>query len=154
MLFIVLGIVGSVYVRKKFEEDYYTLATFLSIALLVLGIILGLFAPIFYGSQEIVHSANLLELSKEKGYLNIQDGTYYFKTDTNDTIWKNGALSANLSDTKIRIANSFLKQVHYCVEYPRHDIWIISFELLPVPRHYYEFCIPSDAYVSDGSVRR
>ena len=153
MLFIVLGVIGSVYVRRKLEDDYFAFATFASMLLLVLGIVLGLFVPIFYGNQDIVYSANLLPISYKDNYLTVQNKTYYFKPDNDDIIWKNGALSTNLSDTEIRIANSYLNQIHYCVEYPRHDIWIISFELLPVPRHYYEFCISRDAYVSDGSAR-
>lgn len=153
MLFIVLGVIGSVYVRRKLGDDYFAFATFASMLLLVLGIVLGLFTPIFYGNQDIVYSANLLPISYKDNYLTVQNKTYYFKPDNDDIIWKNGALSTNLSDTEIRIANSYLNQIHYCVEYPRHDIWIISFELLPVPRHYYEFCISRDAYVSDGSAR-
>jgi len=153
MLFIVLGVICSVYVRRKLEDDYFAFATFASMLLLVLGIVLGLFAPIFYGNQDIVYSANLLPISYKDNYLTVQNKTYYFKPDNDDIIWENGALSTNLSDTEIRIANSYLNQIHYCVEYPRHDIWIISFELLPVPRHYYEFCISRDAYVSDGSAR-
>ena len=69
MLFIVLGVIGSVYVRRKLEDDYFAFATFASMLLLVLGIVLGLFAPIFYGNQDIVYSANLLPISYKDNYL-------------------------------------------------------------------------------------
>ena len=145
MLFIVLGVIGSVYIRRKLEDDYFTFATFLSMVILFLGIIIGLFAPIFYGNQEIVNSAELLPVYNDDVYLIIQNNIYHFEADSKDMIWKNGTLANAPAEPEIRITNSFLNQVHYCIEYPRHDIWLLSFELLPVPRHYYEFCISNNS---------
>lgn len=145
MLFIGVGIVGALLIRKKYKYSSSNLATIFCVAILLLGIILGLFTPVFYGNQTIVNSIQLIPINDSDTYLIIQDDNYYFCYYEKGSIPKNDSLSSKSSLIPVRVENSFLNQLHYCVEYPRHDIWLISFGLLPIPRYYYEICVPDDA---------
>lgn len=146
MLFIGLGIVGALLIRKTFQFNTSSIKTIFEVAILLLGIILGLFVPVFYGKQTILKSTQLLPINNDNSiYLIIQDDNYYFNYYEKGNISKTDHLSSKNYFTTIRVQDSFLNQLHYCVEYPRQDIWLISFGLLPIPRYYYEFCVSNDA---------
>ena len=143
MIFIVGGTICAIALRKKCGN----FSNFMAILIFSLGIILGCFLPTFWGNQDLLDSAELSPVSGNDVYLIIQDGNYYFNCDSKENIWHNGTINTRFSNTDIKVINSDWCQIRYCVESPRHELWVylFSFGLLPVSHNYYEIYVPDSA---------
>ena len=143
MIFIVGGTIWAMALRKKYKNSH----NFMAILVFSLGIILGCFLPTFWGNQDILNSAELYPVYGEDIYLIMQDGSYYFNCNSKDNIWHNGTLDTRFSNTDIKVIDSDWYQIRYCVETPRHELWVyfFSFGLLPVSHNYYEIYVPDSA---------